>query len=215
MSTECNLSDVIQHKLDTFYASAFRRQKHYVFRLPVRTSVRPSDQPFLRWPTDRLSVRPSREVSGNFFMRMHRRNGLRFVMLMYPDHLQRWLVFGHGLLIFLILVPLLLVKLIKIFGVRSFYWERMGNLNGMKFGMLVYIDHLQNWLDFGHDLLIFPILVHFDLMKLSGWNWWNLGFSSISGERIGVNVEGERRLISDTLCRVLSSCRLSLPLSFI
>ena len=108
------------------------------------------------WPTIRPHVpRGFRE----FFMRMHRRNGLKFVMLMYPDHLQSWLVFGHGLLIFLVMVPLLQVKLVKIFGVRSFYWERMGDLNGLKFGMLVYIDHLQNWLDFGYVLLIFPILV--------------------------------------------------------
>ena len=28
-------------------------------------------------------------------------------------------------------------------------------LNGLKFDMLIYPDHLQNWLDFGHHLLIF------------------------------------------------------------
>ena len=35
---------------------------------------------------------------------MHGRNGLTFGMLMYHDHLQTWLDFGHGLLVFLIFV---------------------------------------------------------------------------------------------------------------
>ena len=32
--------------------------------------------------------------------------------------------------------------------------------------MLLYPDHLQNWLDYGYDLVIFLILVLFDLVKL-------------------------------------------------
>ena len=56
------------------YASAFRRRRHYVFRLsvhpseawntlfwPVHGSVGPPDQP---WPFYGMSVRPSVEVSG-------------------------------------------------------------------------------------------------------------------------------------------------------
>ena len=34
-------------------------------------------------------------------------------------------------------------------------------MNGLKFSMLLYPDHLQNWLDFGYGLLIFFILVAF------------------------------------------------------
>ena len=38
------------------------------------------------------------------FVRTHGRNELNLNMLMYPEHLQNWLEFGHGLLIFLIFV---------------------------------------------------------------------------------------------------------------
>ena len=74
-----------------YYASAFRRRRHYVFGLSVRPSVRPSVRSlkyplltctWVRWstrptvtvlrhvrlsvrPSVRLSVRPSREVSGH------------------------------------------------------------------------------------------------------------------------------------------------------
>ena len=38
--------------------------------------------------------------------------------------------------------------------------ERTCGTNGLKFGVLIkYSDHLQNWLDFGQDLLIFLILL--------------------------------------------------------
>ena len=48
-------------------------------------------------------------ISG-IFLRTQRRNGLKFGMLMYSDHLQNRLEFGHGLLIFLIWVPFWLSK---------------------------------------------------------------------------------------------------------
>ena len=38
--------------------------------------------------------------------KMHRGNDLQFCILMYPDHFQNWLDFGHGLLILLILALL-------------------------------------------------------------------------------------------------------------
>ena len=38
-------------------------------------------------------------------------------------------------------------------------------LNGPKFHMLMYLDHFQNWLDFGRYLLIFLIWRHFNYMK--------------------------------------------------
>ena len=43
-------------------------------------------------------------VSGIFF-RTHGRNGIKFDMLMHPDHLWNWLHSGHGLLVFLTLPP--------------------------------------------------------------------------------------------------------------
>ena len=79
-------------------------------------------------------------------------------------------------------------------------WRTHGG-NGLKLCMLMYLHHLQRWLDYGHNLLIFLILMLFWLSE-TGQIW---GFWSISGERMGVNVEGERRHISDALRRVLSS----------
>ena len=115
-----------------YYASAFRRRRHYVFGLSVRPSVRPSVRSlkyplltctWVRWstrptltvlrhvrPSVRLSVRPSVRPSvcpsvrperfPGICRRMHGGNGLKFYMLMYLDHLQNWLVYDHGLLIF-------------------------------------------------------------------------------------------------------------------
>ena len=34
----------------------------------------------------------------------HRGNGLKYGMLLYPDHLENWLDYGNGMVIFLILV---------------------------------------------------------------------------------------------------------------
>ena len=49
-------------------------------------------------------------------------NGLKFCMLMYLDHLQNWLVYGHGLLIFVILAFFNLVKWVR-FGVSGHFLE--------------------------------------------------------------------------------------------
>ena len=38
---------------------------------------------------------------------------------------------------------------------RAFAGECMEGINGLKFGMLMYLGHLQNWLVYGHSLLIF------------------------------------------------------------
>ena len=75
----------------------------------------------------RLSVRPS--VRPERFLgicrRMHRGIGLKFYMLMYLDHLQNWLVYGYGLLIFLILALFWLSETGQILGFRAFPGERM------------------------------------------------------------------------------------------
>ena len=46
-------------------------------------------------------------------------------MLMYLDHIQNWLVYGQGLLIFLILALFWLSETGQIWGFRAFPGERM------------------------------------------------------------------------------------------
>ena len=57
--------------------------------------------------------------------RTHGGNGLKFCTLMYLEHLQKWLVYGHGLLIFLILAIFRLSETGQIWGFRAFLGERM------------------------------------------------------------------------------------------
>ena len=52
--------------------------------------------------------------------------------------------------------------------------------------MLIYPDHLQNWLDFGGALLIFLIMVSLSLSE-TGHIY---GLQAISGERLRVDVKG-------------------------
>ena len=65
-------------------------------------------------------------------------------------------------LIFVILVLHWLSEIGLVWGYPIIFVRK----NGLKFGMLMYPDHLQNWLHFGHGLLIFPILAHFDIVNL-------------------------------------------------
>ena len=92
--------------------------------LHVRPSVRPSVCP---------SVRPDRFPG--ICLRTHGGNGLKFYMLMYLDHLQNWLVYGYGLLIFLILALFWLSETGQIWGFRAFPGERM---EGMAWNMVCY-----------------------------------------------------------------------------
>ena len=103
----------------------------------VRLSVRSLKYPLLtctwvRWSTRptvtvlrhvRPSVRPERFPG--ICRRMHGGISLKFYMLMYLDHLQNWLVYGHGLLIFLILALFWLSETGQIWGFRAFPGERM------------------------------------------------------------------------------------------
>ena len=57
--------------------------------------------------------------------RTHGGNGLKFCTLMYLDHLQNWLVYGYGLLIFIILALFWLSETGQIWGFRPFPGERM------------------------------------------------------------------------------------------
>ena len=99
---------------------------------PVHGSVGPPDQPLPFYgmsvrpsvcPSVRLSVRPERFPG--ICRRMHGGIGLKFYMLMYLDHLQNWLVYGHGLLIFLILALFWLSETGQIWGFRAFPGEHM------------------------------------------------------------------------------------------
>ena len=59
------------------------------------------------------------------FQKLHGGNGLKFYILMYLERLQNWLVYGHGLLIFLILVQFWLSETGQIWGFRAFPGECM------------------------------------------------------------------------------------------
>ena len=97
------------------------------------------------------------------------------------DNLQNWLVQGHSLLIFLILALFWLSETGQIWGFRAFLGERMEHGgNGLKYGMLLYPAHLQNWLDYVYGLVIFLILVLFWLSE-TGQIW---GFRAFSGKPI-------------------------------
>ena len=95
------------------------------------------------------------------------------------DHFQNWLVYGFGLLIYRILAVFWLSETGQIWGFPAYPGERIGG-NGMKYGMLLYPDHIQNWLDYGHSLLIFLILVLFWLSEM-GQIW---GFQAFSEKPI-------------------------------
>ena len=57
-------------------------------------------------------------------------------------------------------------------------WRTHGG-NGLKYGMLLYPDHLQNWPDYGYSLVIFLILVLFWLSE-TGKIWGFQAFWSCS-----------------------------------
>ena len=60
----------------------------------------------------------------------------------------------------------------QIWSFRAFICRRTHWGNGLKFCMLVHRGHLQNWLGYGHSLLIFLIWALF-------WLWSNLGVPAI------------------------------------
>ena len=110
--------------------------------------------------------------------RTHGGNGLKFCMLMYLDHLQNWLVLGHGLLTFVILALFWLSETGQIWGFRAFPGERM---EGMAWNMVCCcilttfrIDEIMV------TVVIFLILVLFWLSEM-GQIW---GFQAFSGKPI-------------------------------
>ena len=73
------------------------------------------------------SVRPSVHLERfpGICRGMHRGIGLKFYMLVYLHHLQKWLVYGRGLVIFQILALFWLSVTGQIWGFRAFPGERM------------------------------------------------------------------------------------------
>ena len=120
-----------------FYASAFRRWRHYVFGLSVCPSVHPKPEipsfhlymgPLVH-PTnrDRFAAYPSIHLERfpGICRRTHGANGLKFCMLMYLDPLQNWLDYGYSLLIFAILAIFWLSETGQIWCFQAFSGEHM------------------------------------------------------------------------------------------
>ena len=171
---------------------------------PVHGSICPSNQP---WLFCGMSVHPS--ICPSRFLgichRTHGGNDLTFCMLMYFGHFRNWVVYGLSLLIFFFNFGTILTYWNgSNLGFPSISWTTHWG-NGLKFCMLMYHDHLQNWLSYGHSLLIFLILALFWLGHIWGfWPFWScsvdfphftetghiLGFWALSGKHMGVNAEG-------------------------
>ena len=81
-------------------------------------SLQPTSQNPHKYICGSTSVRPERFPG--ICRRMHRGIGLKFYMLMYLDHLQNWLVYGYGLLIFRILALFWVSEMGQIWGFRAF-----------------------------------------------------------------------------------------------
>ena len=95
------------------------------------------------------------------------RNGLKFDMRIYADHIVNWLRFGHGPLIFLILAVFQLSKTSQI--TVSGLFLRNAGINGLKCAMMMYPDHLLHFLIFIHAPLAMWVCANLiGLCQLSG-----------------------------------------------
>ena len=101
-----------------------------------------------------MSVHPERFPG--ISQRTHEGDGLKFCMLMYPDHLQNWSDYGHGLLIFLRLAPLKFSERGHIWGFQAFFITH--GVNGLQFSMPMCPDHLQNPLTNASDVELWGFL---------------------------------------------------------
>ena len=95
----------------------------------IYLSIQPTITQVTNQPTDFLSIHLSihLEVLGHFLENTWE-EWPKFGMLIYPDHLQKWLDFGHGLWIFLILATFWFNWTGQIWGFQTFPWECMGAL---------------------------------------------------------------------------------------
>ena len=143
-------------------------------KMSVRPSVWSLKYPLLTctwvrwstWPTLTVlrHVRPERFPG--ICRRTHGGNGLKFYMLMYLDHLQNWLVYGHSLLIFLILALFWLSETGQIGGFRAFPGGRMEEM-AWNFARWCILTTLVNKTFFlgqqsysGSSLLIVSCVIH-------------------------------------------------------
>ena len=168
------------------------------FDLYMGPLVHPTNRDrFTACPSVCLSVRPSGEVSGHSHFgailtlwngsnlgfpgisrRTHGGNGLKFCTLMYLDHLQNWLVYGHGLLNFVILALFWLCETGQIWGFRAFPGERM---EGMAWNLYANVSWPPSELiSLWSRSVDFIILALFWLSE-TGQIW---GFRAFPGERM-------------------------------
>ena len=154
------------------YASAFRRRRHYVFGLSVRTSVRPSVRgkpeitsfhlymgPLVH-PTnhDRFAACPSVRPSVRRGFRAFAEKRMEGMVWNFAC----WCILGtyrtDRLWSWSVHFPPFGVNLTKWngsnLGFPGISWRTHGG-NSLQFCMLMYLDHRQNWLVYGHGLLIF------------------------------------------------------------
>ena len=101
------------------------------FDLYMGLLVHPTNRDrFTACPSVRPPVHPS--ICLESFLGICRRtyagNSLKFHMLMYLDHLQKWLVYGHSLWIFLIVALFWLSETGQIWGFWAFPSERMEDM---------------------------------------------------------------------------------------
>ena len=106
----------------TFYASALMYRRHYVFVLSIRPSVHPSIH---------LSVHPKPEIS-SFHLYMG--------PLGHPTNCDHFAA-----------CPSIHLSVPLSREILSISWRTHGG-NGLKLYVLMYLDHLQNWLAYDHSL---------------------------------------------------------------
>ena len=176
------------------YASSFRRRRHYVLGLSVRPKPEiPSFDLYmgpLVHPTNRNrftacpSVRPSISMGLWYWELMSRPDPA--VLPVGTLHSLEWfwvsrrifIYSHHNTYVFSLRCPSVRpsVRLERFPGIC----RGMHKGIGLKFYMLVYLHHLQNWLVYGHGLVIFQILALFWLSE-TGQIW---GFRAFPGERM-------------------------------
>ena len=176
------------------YASAFRRRRHYVFGLSVRPKPEiPSFDLYmgpLVHPTNRNrftacpSVRPSVYINGSVVLGADESpwpcgtpswyTPLSWMILSKQKNLH--LFSSQYICVFSKMSVRPSVRLERFPGIC----RGMHGGIGLKFYMLVYLHHLQNWLVYGRGLVIFQILALFWLSE-TGQIW---GFRAFPGERM-------------------------------
>ena len=163
---------------------------HYVFGLSACPSIHPKPEipsfhlymGSLVHPTNRHHFTTCPSVHPDRFpcisCKTHKWNGLKFCILKCPDQVQNLLDNSHGLLIFLLLMPLWLNETASLgsLGIS----RRMHIGNGMKFCTLMCLNHLHKWLDYGLGMLIFLLLTPLSLSEIGQI----LCFQKFPGKRI-------------------------------